>query len=38
MRKPITETIKERMLQIERASFMYNRRPKYSEGFIPVEV
>lgn len=33
-----TEAIKERMLQIERASFMYHRRPKYNEGFIPVEV
>lgn len=35
--RAFTEAIKERMLQIERASFMYNRRPKYIEGFIPVE-
>jgi hypothetical protein len=36
--RAFTEAIKERMVQIERASFMYHRRPKYSEGFIPTEV
>lgn len=34
---PFIAAIEARMVQIERASFMYNRRPKYSEGFIPVE-
>lgn len=34
---PFITAIKDRMVQIERASFMYHRRPKYSEGFIPVE-
>lgn len=36
--RPFTEDISDRMAQIERTNIHYVRRPKYSEGFIPVEL